>query len=144
VPNFSEGRDQLTIHAIAVALSRSADLLDAHSDPDHNRTVYTLAGTAQSLSDAVVQGAGVAIDRIDLGTHEGAHPHVGVLDVAPFVYTEPADRGRAATRVAPARAWRCPGPKSGVASPAAIRLASSDGPPWRTAARVTWLAVRMP
>ncbi len=96
VPNFSEGRDQLAIEAIAVALGHAATLLDVHSDADHNRTVYTLTGTPQGLSDALVEGAGVAVGHIDMNTHEGAHPHVGALDVAPLVYTEPADRGRAA------------------------------------------------
>lgn len=96
IPNFSEGRDRGTIAAIAAALSQSATVLDIHSDPDHNRSVYTLTGTASGLSDALVAGAAVAVSCIDINAHEGAHPHVGSLDVAPFVHTEPADRGRAA------------------------------------------------
>jgi glutamate formiminotransferase len=100
VPNFSEGRDRLVVEAIAVALtvSSGARLLDVHSDPTHNRTVYTLSGTAAQLSDGLVDGARAATGHIVMGTHRGAHPHVGALDVAPFVYTDPADareRGRA-------------------------------------------------
>ncbi len=44
VPNFSEGRDQAVIDAIGSALSAHARLLDVHSDPDHNRSVFTLVG----------------------------------------------------------------------------------------------------
>ena len=42
VPNVSEGRDQAAIDAIARAFD--ARLLDVHSDPDHHRSVFTLAG----------------------------------------------------------------------------------------------------
>jgi glutamate formiminotransferase len=98
VPNFSQGRDERAIRAVAAALVREsgATLLDTHSDPVHNRTVYTLTGTAAQLSDGLIEGARAGIEHIDLRTHEGAHPHVGALDVAPFVYTETRDRGLAA------------------------------------------------
>jgi glutamate formiminotransferase len=96
IPNFSEGRNRDTIATIGVALSRHATVLDIHSDGDHNRTVFTLTGTAPGLVDALVAGAGAAADAIDIFTHEGAHPHVGSLDVAPLVFTEPAEHGRAA------------------------------------------------
>ena len=98
VPNFSDGRDQRVISAVAAALvgESGATLLDTHSDAVHNRTVYTLVGTAAQLSDSLIEGARAGIEHIDLSTHEGAHPHVGVLDVAPFVYTELGDRGLAA------------------------------------------------
>jgi glutamate formiminotransferase len=96
IPNFSEGRNRDTIATIGVALGRNATVLDVHSDGDHNRTVFTLTGTAPGLVDALVAGAGAAAGAIDIFTHQGAHPHVGSLDVAPFVHTEPADRGRAA------------------------------------------------
>ncbi len=44
IPNFSEGRDPQTIASLAQALTsvEGVSLLDIHSDPDHNRTVYTL------------------------------------------------------------------------------------------------------
>lgn len=98
VPNFSEGCEQLAIADIAAALTSGtgARLLDTHSDRDHNRTVYTLAGDAAQLCDALVEGARASIYHTDMNTHRGAHPHIGALDVAPFVYTEAADRGRAA------------------------------------------------
>jgi glutamate formiminotransferase/glutamate formiminotransferase/formiminotetrahydrofolate cyclodeaminase len=57
--------------------------------------VFTIAGPAGELGPAVVGGARAALAGIDLGSHEGAHPHVGALDVAPIVYLEPADAGAA-------------------------------------------------
>jgi glutamate formiminotransferase/glutamate formiminotransferase/formiminotetrahydrofolate cyclodeaminase len=98
IPNVSEGRDPQVIAAIATALTAhsGATLLDTHSDADHNRTVYTLTGTAQQLSDSLLAGARAAVAHIDMRTYAGAHPHVGALDVAPFVHTEPAQRGLAA------------------------------------------------
>ncbi|TML97861.1 MAG: glutamate formiminotransferase, partial [Actinobacteria bacterium] len=39
VPNFSEGRDRGTIAALRDALARSGDVLDVHTDVDHNRSV---------------------------------------------------------------------------------------------------------
>jgi Glutamate formiminotransferase len=48
VPNFSEGRDRLTIDAIGEALADYARLLDVHSDADHNRSVYTVSAVGMS------------------------------------------------------------------------------------------------
>jgi glutamate formiminotransferase len=95
VPNFSEGRDGDTIDALAQALSGPAELLDVHSDPDHNRSVYTLVGDEDALVAALVAGVACARERIDLAKHEGAHPRIGAADVVPIVGLEPADRERA-------------------------------------------------
>jgi glutamate formiminotransferase len=93
VPNVSEGRNATQIEAIGEAFD--ADLLDVHSDPDHHRTVFTLAGSAGSLAEAVTRGAREATKRIDLDRHAGVHPRVGAVDVAPIVYLNDADRGAA-------------------------------------------------
>jgi glutamate formiminotransferase len=95
VPNFSEGRDRDTIDALADALSGPAELLDVHSDPDHNRSVFTLVGDEDALVAALVAGVARARERIDLRTHEGAHPRIGAADVVPVVALAPADRERA-------------------------------------------------
>ena len=95
VPNFSEGRDQATIDAIAAALGGPARLLDVHSDADHNRSVFTLVGDERELADALVAGVACARERIDLRAHNGAHPRVGVADVVPVVPIRPADTARA-------------------------------------------------
>jgi glutamate formiminotransferase / 5-formyltetrahydrofolate cyclo-ligase len=95
VPNFSEGRDSATIDVLANALSSSAELLDVHSDPDHNRSVFTLVGEPDALVEALVAGVACARDRIDLTTHVGAHPRIGAADVVPIVALNPADAEKA-------------------------------------------------
>jgi glutamate formiminotransferase/glutamate formiminotransferase/formiminotetrahydrofolate cyclodeaminase len=96
VPNVSEGRDPGTLDAIGAAFaSTGAHLLDRHEDPDHHRAVYTLAARPGELHEALVAGAREAIERIDLSRHEGLHPHVGAIDVAPVVYLDDARRGAA-------------------------------------------------
>ena len=95
VPNFSEGRDPATIDALAAALGGPAELLDVHSDPDHNRSVFTLVGNEDELVAALVAGVACARERIDLRRHEGAHPRIGAADVVPVVAVDPADSERA-------------------------------------------------
>ena len=96
VPNFSEGREQSAIRAVGEALTATgARLLDVHSDADHNRSVFTLAGAPGQLSSGLVCGAREAVARIDMRRHEGSHPCVGALDVAPLVHRRDADRGAA-------------------------------------------------
>jgi glutamate formiminotransferase / 5-formyltetrahydrofolate cyclo-ligase len=93
VPNVSEGRDGELIGEIADAFD--ARRLDVHSDPDHNRTVITLAGPPGALAQSMLQGARVAVERLHLSRHQGEHPRIGVLDVAPIVYLEDGARGAA-------------------------------------------------
>ena len=93
VPNVSEGRDLPAIQAMARGFD--AWLLDVHSDPDHHRTVFTLAGEPGRLAAAVRDGVRESIERIDLNSHVGLHPRVGAVDVAPIVYLSDAERGAA-------------------------------------------------
>lgn len=96
VPNVSEGRDDGVIAAIGEAFcATGARLLDVHSDPDHHRTVYTLAGGHDEIVPALVAGARACQQHIDLREDRGSHPHVGALDVAPIVYLDDARRGAA-------------------------------------------------
>ena len=78
VVNVSEGRDLRVVAAIASAAGN--DLLDVHSCADHHRSVLTLVG-----EDAPRAVASAAVAALDLRTHDGAHPRIGVLDVVPFV-----------------------------------------------------------
>jgi len=78
VINISEGRDLDLVEEIA--LSAGSDLLDVHSDADHNRSVITVVGT--TAPPAVIEHA---VQRLDLRTHAGVHPRIGVVDVVPFV-----------------------------------------------------------
>lgn len=103
IPNFSEGRDDGRIAALARALTGVArvTLLDTHRDSDHNRSVYTLHAPDQSgsaLVEALMAGAARALELLDVSTHTGVHPRIGVLDVAPFVYLEESQRGGACAR----------------------------------------------
>ncbi len=87
VPNFSEGRDQATIDAIAAAI-RAVDgvtLVDVDPGPDTNRTVVTLLGTPEAAVEAAFQAIRVASQRIDMRRHTGAHARFGAADVCPFV-----------------------------------------------------------
>lgn len=95
VPNFSEGRDRAVVKAIGRALAERAELLDVHTDEDHNRSVFTLVGGPQQLTEALLAGIGVARERIDLRRHRGAHPRIGAADVVPVVPVRPEDMERA-------------------------------------------------
>lgn len=86
VPNFSEGRDPSFLDEVARAAARSGvDVLDRSMDPDHHRAVLTFIGDPASVEAAAVAVAEVALARIDLRNHRGAHPRIGALDVLPFV-----------------------------------------------------------
>jgi glutamate formiminotransferase / 5-formyltetrahydrofolate cyclo-ligase len=95
VPNFSEGRDPARVERISTGFATGAALLDAHSDPVHNRTVLSLSGPTGSLADGLVNGARACVREIDMTRHDGAHPCVGALDVCPVVWLSDADRGSA-------------------------------------------------
>ena len=95
IPNFSEGRDRATVDALAKALAGAAELLDVHTDADHNRSVFTLVGAEHELIAALLAGIACARERIDLRRHEGAHPRIGAADVVPIVAIDPSDSDRA-------------------------------------------------
>ncbi len=87
VPNISEGRraDLVARVASAVTAVQGVRLLDHSSDASHNRSVFTLAGDAAPLKQAVLALYEVAIAGIDLRSHTGEHPRLGAVDVVPFV-----------------------------------------------------------
>lgn len=86
VPNFSEGRRPEVIEAIAGAIAaQGVKVLSVSADADHNRTVITFVGNAESVVRAAVRGAEVAQRLIDLNQHQGNHPRMGAVDVIPFI-----------------------------------------------------------
>jgi glutamate formiminotransferase len=87
VVNISEGRNEPLLAEWTAVLGPL--LLDLHRDPDHHRSVFTLAGDVVDLNDAVRILASACVTHLDLGTHQGAHPRLGVLDVVPFVPFDP-------------------------------------------------------
>ncbi|QDV06810.1 Methenyltetrahydrofolate cyclohydrolase [Planctomycetes bacterium Poly30] len=87
VPNFSEGRDQSVLDAIAAAV-RAVDgvtLLDVDPGKATNRTVFTFVGEPGPVIEAAVQAARVGAERIDMSKHSGEHPRFGGMDVCPLV-----------------------------------------------------------
>jgi glutamate formiminotransferase len=85
VVNVSEGRDERVIRAIADAGGRG--VLDVHSDPDHHRTVLTMAG--EEVESWVQAVARRTVELVDLRRHQGVHPRLGALDVVPFSPLDP-------------------------------------------------------
>jgi glutamate formiminotransferase len=87
VPNVSEGRRPEVIDRLAAAAASEpgVQLLDVSSDPDHNRSVFTLAGEAGRLHSALLALYETALAEIDLTRHQGVHPRIGAVDVVPFV-----------------------------------------------------------
>jgi glutamate formiminotransferase len=87
VPNVSEGRRLEVVDRLAQAIAQTPGvyLLDRTSDPDHNRSVFTLAGEADPVLQALEALVERAIDEIDMEQHRGVHPRIGAVDVVPFV-----------------------------------------------------------
>jgi len=87
VPNFSEGRDEEVINAIAEAIKKTTgcSLLDVDPGRSTNRTVYTFVGDPETIIDGAVAAARVAKERIDMRSHKGEHPRFGAMDVCPFI-----------------------------------------------------------
>lgn len=86
VPNVSEGRRPEVVARLAAAVSApGVQLLDVSSDPDHNRSVLTLAGEPENLIAGLLALYAAALAEIDLRRHEGVHPRIGAVDVVPFV-----------------------------------------------------------
>ena len=81
--NVSEGRDAAVLAGLQDAAGDC--LLDVHTDPDHHRTVLTLAAPPAALDRAAHAVTAEAVRRIDIGRHSGAHPRLGAVDVVPFV-----------------------------------------------------------
>ena len=86
VPNFSEGVDRAKVCAIIEAMRvERVSLLDWSMDPDHNRSVVTIAGPPEAVVQAAVRAAGKAAELIDLTAQRGVHPRIGAADVIPFI-----------------------------------------------------------
>lgn len=88
VANVSEGRDRDLLATLVQACGSS--LLDLHVDPDHHRSVFTLAGPGPREAEAAIRSlARVVARNVDIGGHSGVHPRFGALDVVPFVALSP-------------------------------------------------------
>ncbi len=87
IPNFSEARRPEVIEAIMAQIESvsGVQVLDRHSDMDHNRTVVTFVGSPDAVEEAAYQAIAKAAELIDLDRHQGEHPRIGATDVVPFV-----------------------------------------------------------
>jgi glutamate formiminotransferase len=106
VPNVSEGRRRDVLDALSEAAAPS--LLDVHADPDHHRSVFTVAGPGERDAEGATRRLAHATARLlDLTEHEGVHPRFGALDVVPFVaLTEtPEERSVAVETARSFAAW---------------------------------------
>jgi glutamate formiminotransferase / 5-formyltetrahydrofolate cyclo-ligase len=92
VPNLSEGRRLDVVDRLAAAADRTtgAGLLHRTSDPDHGRTVLTVAGNGEAVRSSMEEVVATAIASIDMREHIGVHPRIGAVDVVPFVPLEGA------------------------------------------------------
>ena len=111
VVNVSEGRDASVLDALAGEVAR--DLLDVHTDPHHNRSVFTLVGT-----EAPRLLAASAVARLDLR--------------APFGYALGTGRIRPPSFSLPAGVTRA----EGIAITLAFRRLRVDGGPLPARVRV--------
>lgn len=103
VPNVSDGRHAGLLEGIERAFA-PARFLDIHADPDHDRSVFTVAAAQGELADGLVSGARAVVEGVDVSVPAGVHPHVGALDVMPVVYRSEAQRGPACAELLTAAA----------------------------------------
>src|SRR3954453_17640255 len=103
VPNVSEGRDLATLEAIGRSFA-PAHFLDLHTDPDHDRAVFTLAARQGDMAQGLIGGARSATPGMHIRAPPGIHPHAGALDVMPVVFRDDERRGAAVAEVLTAAA----------------------------------------
>jgi glutamate formiminotransferase/formiminotetrahydrofolate cyclodeaminase len=87
VPNFSEGRNEKVINAIADSIRaiNGVKLLDVDPGYSTNRTVVTFVGEPEAAVEAAFQAIATAAKLIDMRKHSGEHARMGATDVCPFV-----------------------------------------------------------
>ena len=87
IPNLSEGRRPEIVERCVAAIRAvpGVRLLDASSDPSHNRSVLTFVGDREPVKAATLALFEQAVAAIDLRNHTGEHPRLGAVDVVPFV-----------------------------------------------------------
>ena len=102
--------DEAIIKEITQAIETvpEIEILDVDMGADTNRTVVTIIGSPEAISEAAFQAVKRASELIDMSKHEGAHPRMGATDVCPFIpvsniscllYTSPSPRDRSLSRM---------------------------------------------
>lgn len=86
VPNFSEGRRQDVIDAIAGTIKdrEGVKLVGVEPEHDFNRTVLTIIGEPAPLKEALLEMAAKSYELIDMREQTGTHPRIGGQDTIPL------------------------------------------------------------
>lgn len=86
VPNFSEGRDEAKIQAIADTIRNREGVKLVTCEPEHdfNRTVLTIIGEPAPLKAALMDMAAKTYELLDMTTQHGSHPRIGAQDTIPL------------------------------------------------------------
>lgn len=87
VANVCEGRDGSLVAQFEQAILKHSGVSLLHCDPgaDANRTVFTFVGDENSLPEVVAALVETALLYIDMRHYSSIHPHIGAIDVVPFV-----------------------------------------------------------
>lgn len=90
VPNFSEGRDLDKVEEIVSVLKNKEGfkLVSYEPDGDYNRTVVTLLGDPEKISEALIPFTKKCLQLIDMNHQSGEHARMGAVDVIPFIPIE--------------------------------------------------------
>jgi len=86
IPNISTA-DPDILERIAEGISSISEVKLHFVDPglSANRTVFTYTGPAHAVLQASERMIELALETIDMTTHQGVHPRMGAVDVCPFV-----------------------------------------------------------
>jgi len=86
IPNISTA-DPDILERIAEGISSISEVNLHFVDPggSANRTVFTYTGPAHAVFQASERMIELALETIDMTTHQGVHPRMGAVDVCPFV-----------------------------------------------------------
>ncbi|MEP6677397.1 MAG: hypothetical protein ABJA78_19710, partial [Ferruginibacter sp.] len=87
VPNFSEGNDLGIIKQITAEIEKIDGVRLLNVDPGKatNRTVVTMVGAPEAVTEAAFQAIKKAGELIDMSKHKGEHPRMGATDVCPLI-----------------------------------------------------------
>ena len=82
IPNISTA-DPDILERIAEGISSISEVKLHFVDPggSANRTVFTYTGPAHAVFQASERMIELALERIDMTTHQGVHPRMGAVDV---------------------------------------------------------------
>ncbi|KAG8432668.1 hypothetical protein GDO86_017057 [Hymenochirus boettgeri] len=90
--NVSEAKNKDVVEKIARAAVYekygkrypNTTVLNIFSDYDYNRSVITIAATAEQIGKSVLSACVEGCASIDLGEHSGIHPCLGAIDLVPI------------------------------------------------------------